>query len=871
MLSETERAEVMAVLRRSPLIAQWPEFERNPPPNLAIRTYAQGDSIYKPGDAPSYLFVLLSGQVVQLAELEDHTPWFQRMIRPGEFFGQHALFSYEYRTSTQVAADSARVLLMPASAVRLAMEHDAGLREVLLLETLSMRMRRFPVLRALTDDDVRWLALVAADVTLAAGTPVPLNEKPGLWLVDRGQVLVKGPANPYPQVADRWRLTSGNFFVAPRTDPEAETRGLVIMDGLRYGANCVADSAEAHLMSQLIYLPLEHTARLVEHVRGVAEVLRAPLDIVPVLASLPLLDGLKDEHLYHLAQFVAWEFVPAGQNITTQGHVGHSYVILRAGAAAVVAYDEQGRERPRNKLFPITAYGETSLLEGKARDATVRSVRGTDINGADLLILDRRDLRHAFGEDPALWTPEVGLVSRSLKEKTPQKQLSWMEEGEVLLVQDRPHWFWLAFPLFVVVLVFFLLLMLANLVPAAVQPVADAVLLLFAAILFAIALFIIVNYFDDYYAVTNRRAIRRDRLLLVYESRQEALGGMIQDVTVATDFWGRIFNFGDVTIRTASKQSAVRFTNVPDPYKVMEHVQATRVQTRAAVRGRQREEVRRGLISGLQLALPIPERARALGNVTEPVKAPSWLGRIFRARPDDPLPVPRPRSPRGILKVLTRPLPESLRGTLLGPEPKRAQLSRPLVWRKHWLNLVGRAWLPFLLLIIIGLLGVGGILVQLDQFGITPVQFVLAWLVLGAPVLFWLWWQYEDWKNDVYIVTDDRIIDVEMKPLSLNVKQREGGLDRIQNVTTQQRGVWAAVFGYGDVVITTAAANEGFTFNMVPNAKQVQAAIFQRVDTFRARQEEKRSAERQRELIEGLEVYHRLRGSPEVPPEWREA
>ena len=49
------------------------------------------------------------------------------------------------------------------------------------------------------------------------------------------------------------------------------------------------------------------------------------------------------EHFWHLAQFCGWEFVPADQNITTQGAIGHSLVILRSGDAVIYAADNSGR------------------------------------------------------------------------------------------------------------------------------------------------------------------------------------------------------------------------------------------------------------------------------------------------------------------------------------------------------------------------------------------------------------------------------------------------------------------------------------------------------------------------------------------------
>jgi membrane protein YdbS with pleckstrin-like domain len=604
----------------------------------------------------------------------------------------------------------------------------------------------------------------------------------------------------------------------------------------------------------------------------VAELLDRPLDVVPIIEQLPLFRGLTPRHLSHLAQFIGWEFVPAGQNVTTQGNTGHSYVILREGAAAVVAYDDQGRERPRNKLLPVTAYGETSLLEGKARDATVRAVQ-SPVKGADVLVLDRRDLRYAFREVPELWTGEQMLVSRSVAEKETEKVYGWMREGEVLLWRGRPHPFWLIIPIIGLVLIALLLLVATAFVPEDMGATfALVALVVSGVVLLPAGLVIAYNYYDDYYAITNRRVTRRDRQLFIYESRQEAPVEMVQDVTVDSDFWGRVFDYGDLTMRTASKVGAIRFDNVPHAAAVKEFAELGRTEAKAAARGRQKEELRRGLIAGLQLALPIPQRGRPLGDVNPPAPAVArQVRRIFGLRSPRSIAVPTRPSTRPLMERLTRNLPPETRERLLGPPPKEKKATgAELVWRKHWLNLVARAGAPFLLSIVWFVGGFVLLLRDVAVFGFTPGELVLAWALLEAFFLGWLWWQYTDYQNDLYIVTDDRIIDIEMRPLGLQEKRREGTLDRVQNVNAVQNSIWANIFDYGDVVISTAAADEGFTFMMVGKPKLVQATIFQKLDAYRNRQEERRLGERQREIIEGLQVYHQLHGSRDVPPEWRE-
>jgi len=123
----------------------------------------------------------------------------------------------------------------------------------------------------------------------------------------------------------------------------------------------------------------------------------------------------------------------------------------------------------------------------------------------------------------------------------------------------------------------------------------------------------------------------------------------------------------------------------------------------------------------------------------------------------------------------------------------------------------------------------------------------------------WVVWEYADYRNDLYILREDRIIDIEATPLWLSIKRREGNLNRFQNVFARQEGIWQNLLNYGDVEIQTAAIDEGFNFLKVANPQLVQATIFQKLDALRNRQVESLIRERQREIIEGLNVYHELR------------
>ena|SRR5581483_1391030 len=103
--------------------------------------------------------------------------------------------------------------------------------------------------------------------------------------------------------------------------------------------------------------------------------------------------------------------------------------------------------------------------------------------------------------------------------------------------------------------------------------------------------------------------------------------------------------------------------------------------------------------------------------------------------------------------------------------------------------------------------------------------------VFGVVVLA----SFINWYFNVYIVTDERVVDVDF----VNILYREISATRlnlIQDVTVKTGGVIRAVFDYGDVFIQTAGNEENFDFVAVPHPQEVAREIEQLME--QARKEE---------------------------------
>ena len=230
-----------------------------------------------------------------------------------------------------------------------------------------------------------------------------------------------------------------------------------------------------------------------------------------------------------------------------------------------------------------------------------------------------------------MWHRGVPLVHDTVEIKEEKRPFDWMDEGEILRWRKNPHILWLIMPEMLVVLAGVLLFALWMILPDDVQSATGVAALACGLPALIIAGGIVfLNYWDDYYVLTNRRVTRRDRQLVLYEARTEAPLEMVQDVTLATHFWGRLFGFGNVTVRTASKDRSITLDHISQPELVKADILQGRIEAQAAGHGQQNEILRRNLINNLHLALPIPERQRALGDSAQiPQSLPNRL--FFRS------------------------------------------------------------------------------------------------------------------------------------------------------------------------------------------------------------------------------------------------
>jgi len=105
----------------------------------------------------------------------------------------------------------------------------------------------------------------------------------------------------------------------------------------------------------------------------------------------------------------------------------------------------------------------------------------------------------------------------------------------------------------------------------------------------------------------------------------------------------------------------------------------------------------------------------------------------------------------------------------------------------------------------------------------TNTSFILS-VIWYSALLFYVIQNFVLWFYNVYIVTNERLVDVDFFGLmykNINVTQ----IEKLQDVNYSQRGIFSSFFNYGDVVVQTSSEQRSddrsersaFTFNAVAN------------------------------------------------------
>lgn len=108
---------------------------------------------------------------------------------------------------------------------------------------------------------------------------------------------------------------------------------------------------------------------------------------------------------------------------------------------------------------------------------------------------------------------------------------------------------------------------------------------------------------------------------------------------------------------------------------------------------------------------------------------------------------------------------------------------------------------------------------------------ILLLAVSSYELLMWLFLftQFVDYYLDVWAITTERILNVEQQGLfSRTVSELD--MAKVQDVTSEIKGIIPSIFNYGTVYIQTAGETKRFTFEQVPQPHKVRMSVLELVE-----------------------------------------
>jgi hypothetical protein len=322
-----------------------------------------------------------------------------------------------------------------------------------------------------------------------------------------------------------------------------------------------------------------------------------------------------------------------------------------------------------------------------------------------------------------------------------------------------------------------------------------------------------VDWANDYFIVSNQRIVFQERVVLLYDSRQESPNEAIQSTSINTTQLGRILGYGRVAIRTYI--GTILFRDVANPEQVMALIQEQQVRSQS--RSRQAE------LKAIETAVQ------------------RKIDQLPAATPPPPRPGPLPAKPSAFQRFMSDLL------------HLRYEMGGTILYRTHWFHLLGKILIPSVLLI-----GMTGFTIMILVYQTFPISILATCSLMGILLVgVFLWWlyQYVDWHNDVYLITPDQIVDVDKKPLGRESRQA-APIKNILSIEYKRLGIIGLVLNFGTVYIRVG--DQLLTFDNVYNPSEVQRELFHRLAARNySERQSQAEAERQR-IAEWIGAYHRV-------------
>jgi len=142
--------------------------------------------------------------------------------------------------------------------------------------------------------------------------------------------------------------------------------------------------------------------------------------------------------------------------------------------------------------------------------------------------------------------------------------------------------------------------------------------------------------------------------------------------------------------------------------------------------------------------------------------------------------------------------------------------------RRHWFNILQQYLIIFVMIFL--LFFSLQVLPSIFSFSKNGSELLFAESFFAIIIWFYIFIIWIDFYFDVWIITDNRIVNIEQKALFMRCVS-ELKFSKIQDVSIEVDGFIPTILNYGDVHIQTAGTRGRFLFHKVPDPYKLKGLI----------------------------------------------
>ncbi|HHX09483.1 MAG TPA: cyclic nucleotide-binding domain-containing protein [Chloroflexi bacterium] len=519
-----------------------------------------------------------------------------------------------------------------------------------------------------------------------------------------------------------------------------------------------------------------------------------------------LFSTLADEDLPEIADVLMPVEIPAGEVLFEEGEDVDGLFLVERGK--LTGSNQEGNIQRTYQRWDII--GLSTGNYSKLRQETVKALstsKGWFFSNADIHQLSLN--RPAF--------KETLLVLANSQEMVRTMTMPWLGSGEKVSLVARKHPIFLLFAIIPPLGVFGLSLLVLNFW-IKISSLAAMIGMVLSFIFCALWLvWNINNWANDFYLITSKRMVWVERVSGFYDSRQEAPLGTLISVGTRTTQLGAFLGYSDVIVRTYIGD--IRFERVAHAKAIGKLIENYWAKSKHVDLELDAKEIRKAL------------RAK-FGKAPEDISSKELEDEYGISNE-------LPQAEMGFFEWLFSDFLKV-----------RHEIGGAITYRKHWFVLLRKE-----ILALVGVVASAVFMISVITRNITGINYGMALtlavflLVVSGAVMIY---QYADWRNDIFQLTPNQVVDLDRKPFGRE-SRRAAPLENILSIEYERRGIFPMLFNFGTVYITVG--NTQLTFNEVYQPSIVQQDIFARMGKHAEEKEIRQTTQERERIAQWFKVF----------------